>query len=175
LSWIEIIIACSAALGAPVSPSPLSPHAASRDERLLAAHNVERVRVGAKPLTWSPILAENAQKWANHLAGTATFEHAVISKAEGDQGENLWMGTRQSYEVEEMVQAWIDERKLYKPGKFPANSTSGNWTDVGHYTQLIWHDTRKVGCAIAANQNDEFLVCRYDPPGNWQGQNPLER
>jgi Cysteine-rich secretory protein family len=165
----------------PVQATPHAPVAATPSEkpstevRLLAAHNSERVRLGLKPLKWSPVLAENARKWANHLANTGTFEHAVPAKGEADQGENLWMGTRASYDPEEMVQAWIDERTLYKSGKFPAVSTTGDWRDVGHYTQLIWHSTSQIGCAISANQSDEILVCRYDPPGNWEGQHPFGR
>jgi uncharacterized protein YkwD len=174
MSWVEVIIAGAVAMSAPVHVSQVPP-AAHLNDRLLASHNAERARLGVKPLAWSDDLAAKARKWAEHLAATNTFEHAVISKAEGDQGENLWMGTRDSYEAEEMVQAWIDERTMFKSGKFPANSTTGNWTDVGHYTQLIWQGTSRLGCAVATNRNDDYLVCRYDPPGNWVGQNPLGR
>jgi hypothetical protein len=167
--------AVSAPAVPPAAMSQKLPEKPNAEARLLAAHNNERVRLGLNPLKWSPELAENARKWAVHLAGTNTFEHAVPGKGEADQGENLWMGTRASYDPEEMVQAWIDERTLFRPGKFPQVSTTGDWRDVGHYTQLIWHRTSHVGCAISANRSDEFLVCRYDPPGNWEGQHPQGR
>ncbi len=141
------------------------------EERLLAAHNVERSRLGKKPLIWSRKLAEDAALWAKHQADTATFEHST----ETEDGENLWMGTKATFSPEEMVGAWIGERSFFKPGLFPDVATSGKWADVGHYTQLIWYNTTEVGCARATNQADDFLVCRYNPPGNWEGENPLGR
>jgi hypothetical protein len=51
-------------------------------------------------------------------------------------------------------------------------STSGQWEDVGHYTQVIWRDTTQVGCALVtvASGEDEILVCRYLDGGNVTGQ-----
>jgi Cysteine-rich secretory protein family len=147
----------------------------SFEARILSAHNQERQRVGVKPLVWSSKLAADAAIWARHLAATDTFDHAP-DRSEGDeQGENLWMGTRGYYTPEAMVGAWVEERKMFKPGLFPNVSITGNWTDVGHYSQLIWYNTTAVGCARAANRSDEFLVCRYGPPGNWMGESALGR
>jgi Cysteine-rich secretory protein family len=145
----------------------------SFDARILAVHNQERQRVGVKPLSWSPKLAADAAVWARHLAATDTFDHAP-DRAEGDeQGENLWMGSLGAYPPEAMVGAWVEERRYFKTGLFPNVSTTGNWADVGHYTQLIWHNSLTVGCARAANRFDEYLVCRYGPPGNWTGEYAL--
>src|SRR3546814_16468334 len=55
----------------------------------------------------------------------------------------------------------------------PKFITTGRWSDVGHYTQIIWHSTTDVGCAIAVSQSDEYLVCRYTTPGNVYGRDPL--
>ncbi len=161
------------------SPAPTPPlqseGAASFDDRLLRTHNVERVRLGQTPLTWSRTLANDAARWAQHLADTATFEHAEEKAGTPPQGENLWMGTLHAYSPEAMVDAWIVERELFKAGAFPDISRNGNWIDVGHYSQLIWYNTKEVGCALAANREDEYLVCRYFPAGNWDGESPLGR
>jgi Cysteine-rich secretory protein family len=141
------------------------------EERLLAAHNGERSRLGQAPLSWSTALAKEAASWAQSLAKTNSFEHDTQDK----HGENLWMGTKDSYSPEAMVGLWIDERAMFKPGRFPDVSTTGKWIDVGHYTQLVWQSTRQVGCALATNAQDDYLVCRYDPPGNWVGQDVLAR
>jgi hypothetical protein len=146
---------------------------ATINERLLASHNTERVALNVKPLIWSATLAADAQRWADKLALTRTFEHAGEADNKADHGENLWMGTRGAFSPEDMVGRWTQEKSLFKAGLFPNVSTNGNWMDVGHYTQLIWHNSTEVGCAIAANRTDEFLVCRYNPPGNWMGQSPF--
>ncbi len=148
---------------------------ATISQRLIAAHNGERQALNLKPLIWSQALASDAQRWADKLARSGKFEHSKDADNKADHGENLWMGTRGAYTPEEMVGSWIDEKRLFKPGLFPNVSTNNIWMDVGHYTQLIWHSSSEVGCAVAANQSDEFLVCRYNPPGNWIGQNPLGR
>lgn len=137
--------------------------------RLLAAQNAERVRLGLKPLVWSAKLSEHAKKWAQTLAVSDMFEHAPVG-ADGGEGENLWTGTKDDYTPEEMIAFFIDEGKLFKRNKFPDVSTSGRWEDVGHYTQIVWKDTREVGCAIASNPQSEYLVCRYLPAGNVIGQ-----
>ena len=53
-----------------------------------------------------------------------------------------------------------------------ATSKSGDVENVGHYTQMIWRDTRQVGCATAVGQSEEFLVCRYSTAGNVYGERP---
>jgi len=138
--------------------------------RILSSHNVERSAVGVAPMRWNAKLADDAQLWADHLALTSTFEHSPEPPKGQEVGENLWMGTIHAYSFEEMVGGWIAERKDFINGVFPNVSRTGNWDDVGHYTQLIWAETREVGCAVADNGEDEFLVCRYAKAGNWFGQ-----
>ncbi len=137
--------------------------------RLLAAHNDARARLGVKPLAWSAKLAEHARKWAQTLAVADMIEHSTAA-ADGGEGENLWFGTKGDYTPEEMVGVFIDESKEFKRGIFPDVSTTGRWEDVGHYTQLVWKDTREVGCSIVSNQRRDVLVCRYSPAGNTVGQ-----
>ena len=74
-----------------------------------------------------------------------------------------------------MVQFWTDEKLFYLPGApHPHVSSTGDWHDVGHYTAIVWAGTRSVGCAIARNASSDFLVCRYDPIGNWTSQMAYE-
>jgi Cysteine-rich secretory protein family len=164
-----VLIAIALATAAPARPAPTL----SFNARLLAAHNGERQRVGMPALLWSDRLSADAKAWADHLARTATFDHAPDQPGKEPQGENLWMGTAKAYSPEDMVGSWIEERALFRPGLFPKISSTGNWQDVGHYTQLIWFSTTQVGCALSANREDEYLVCRYGPPGNWIGQSPI--
>ena len=42
----------------------------------------------------------------------------------------------------------------------------------GHYTQIVWETTQKVGCAKIQCDGFDLWVCNYDPPGNWVGEKP---
>jgi hypothetical protein len=142
----------------------------ARQQEWLAAHNAARTEVGFAPLRWSAELAEDAGTWANHLVSQRLFHHAPEEVLKG-QGENLWRGTRGSYSPEQMIFYFVTEKHNFRTGVFPDVSRTGRWRDVGHYTQIIWPKTRKVGCALAADRDQEVLVCRYWPAGNIMGYN----
>ncbi|HET7086495.1 MAG TPA: CAP domain-containing protein [Rhizomicrobium sp.] len=142
------------------------------DQRILAAHNRERSGLGLVPLSWNSALARAARRWADYLATTGRFEHAPENST-APEGENLWAGTKGSFAPEAMVDAWVREKRFFHPGPFPNNSTTGRWEDVGHYTQLVWRATTQVGCAEAASDNEDILVCRYAEAGNYRGEQPF--
>ena len=149
------------------SPAPSSAPS-STAKTLLDRHNFYRSQVGVPALKWSDRLASNAQGWANSLAarGGKTLQHSSGS----GEGENLWMGSAGYFSQQTMVDGWGGEKKYYKPGVFPNVSTTGNWSDVGHYTQIVWRNTTEVGCAVATAGGNDILVCRYSSPGNYMGQ-----
>jgi hypothetical protein len=146
-----------------------------RGETLLKAamierHNVARRTFGSGPLVWSDGLAARAKIYAETIARTRRFAHDPQAGVRVRDGENLFMGTRGAYRYDEMVSFWIDERVDFVRGIFPNISRTGDWSRVGHYTQMVWPGTREVGCAVATNESDDVLVCRYAPAGNVVGQ-----
>ena len=162
-----LMIAVAASL--PVtSASARSPTLVPTSLRLLAGHNAERARYGIKALIWDPALAAASESYAATLASTGNWGHSPKATRVG-QGENLWMGTRGAFPVDAMIGGWLSERSMFRAGVFPAVSTTSNWADVGHYTQIISRRSTHVGCAIRANRSDEYLVCRYLPSGNLMG------
>ena len=146
------------------------------EQEWLAEHNAAREDVGLGPLRWNHALMRDAQAWANNLAARRTFQHDP-DLLRREQGENLWMGTRDTFAPWQMIDLFISEKRDFHPGTFPDISRTGRWADVGHYTQIIWPDTREVGCASAVNARHEVLVCRYWPAGNVMGYrlDPAER
>jgi hypothetical protein len=139
------------------------------ESRLLALHNRERAATGARPLVWDSGLAAGAAAYGPALERLGKLAHSPPATRLG-QGENLWMGTRGAYALEEMAGGWAAEKTLFRPGTFPTVSTSGNWSDVAHYTQMIWKGTTRIGCAVHKSRKWDFLICRYSPPGNVVGQ-----
>jgi hypothetical protein len=146
-----------------------APSLTAVEARLLAAHNRERAAVGAPPLAWDPQLASDALKYGAVLSAIGQLQHSPKESRPG-QRENLWMGTTGAYSPEQMVSTWTAEKRFFRPGIFPAVSTTGNWLDVAHYTTMIWRSTTRVGCGVYKTVEWEYLVCRYSPPGNIDGR-----
>jgi hypothetical protein len=136
---------------------------------LVAGHNEARRRYGVAPLAWDPGLARDAAVYAQRLARTGRFEHDRQTGLSPRQGENLFMGTRSAYSYSDMIRLWVEEGRNYRPGRFPNVSRTGNVGHVGHYTQVIWPTSQRVGCAVASNRGSDYLVCRYLPAGNIVG------
>lgn len=136
---------------------------------MVAAHEDARQPYRAPPIAWSDALAEDAMAYAEKLAATGVLRHDRQDGAEVPEGENLSMGTRGAYSYRELAQFWVDERVDFQPGVFPNVSRTGNWSRVGHYTQMVWPETQEMGCAVASNASHDFLVCRYLPAGNVVG------
>lgn len=137
--------------------------------RILAAHNVERARAGIPALVWDNQLGSAAAAYAQQMAMTGRFAHSDRAARPGT-GENLWMGTHGAFGIEAMVGGWTSEKQWFVPGTFPNVSRTGNWEDVGHYTQIIWPQTTRVGCALASTPRVDYLVCRYAYKGNVDGR-----
>jgi hypothetical protein len=154
-------------------PAPATQATDSLQTVMMHSHNRTRAKVGAPDLQWSDALAKDAGLYARSMARTDIFGHDDQSGSRERQGENLWMGTRNAYDHMAMVRSWVEEDRYFKPGRFPDNSTTGNWSDIGHYTQIIWPTTRRVGCALASSGHFDYLVCRYSPAGNVMGRDPL--
>ena len=71
--------------------------------------------------------------------------------------------------AQQAVNLWASEAANYN---YANNTCSGV---CGHYTQIVWRDTRKLGCAIGDCPNLTYrtsLVCDYGPGGNIGGQRP---
>lgn len=132
------------------------------DARVLAAHNRERTSLGLRPLGWSESLADGARRWAEHLAALGRLEHSRPEERDR-AGENLWLGTAGHYRPEDMVGDWIAEKRDFVAhGAFPngAARPGKSWGAVGHYTQLVWRDTTRVGCGLASSGAWDVLPVR---------------
>lgn len=130
-------------------------------------HNRERRIFGSPPLKWNPGLSADALAYARVLARTGKLVHAP-REGRGAARENLSRAPAGS-SAQQMIANWIRERVRFKPGTYPDVSTTGNWSDVAHYTQLVWPKTTEIGCGMAVGMGASWLVCRYLPGGNRDG------
>ncbi|KAF8015238.1 hypothetical protein BT93_H0899 [Corymbia citriodora subsp. variegata] len=133
-------------------------------QQYLAPHNAVRSRLGLPPLQWSQSLASYASSWARQRRGDCALIHSS-----GNYGENLFWGAGSKWRPGDAVAAWAAEGPYYDYG----SNTCAAGRDCLHYTQLVWRQSLRVGCArvICAN-GDTFITCNYDPHGNVIGQRP---
>jgi uncharacterized protein YkwD len=123
--------------------------------------------VGVKQrVTWSKDLAKYAQEWADRVAETGKFEH----RPEGKYGENLAAGKGEGYGVSEAAATWLKEKEAYDAGKRELEK-------VGHYTQMVWLRTTRIGAGKAVIKAGPMegwtvVVCNYAPRGNVRGEKP---
>jgi len=155
-------------------PSPNWPAPADRGQILLrntvlGAHNRARAEFGVPALAWNDELAASAMAHAQYMAQTGIYGHDQTPGRRKKSGENLWRGQRGVFSYDVMIGVMIDEAKIFRAGVFPDNSRTGEWSDVAHYTQIIWPTTTEVGCALASSATTDYFVCRYAPTGNKDG------
>lgn len=170
MRWLVVVLLAAGCTQAP-SPYPGRYVAQPADDPRgvwLAAHNRERSAYGAGPLVWDEALAAGARSYAAQLARLGRLQHSAKAQRPG-QGENLWIGSRGAFVPEAMIASWASERRYFRRGVFPAVSSTGRWSDVGHYTQIVWPRTTRLGCGLASSARWDVLVCRYSPSGNRDG------
>lgn len=150
---------------------PSSVRSQSADpQAYLTPHNAARSQVSEQGLVWNNSLAAYALSWAQHQRDTA---NCALRHSNGPYGENIFWGYRSSapFGPADAVNAWVSEKQYYN---YPSNTCAAGQV-CGHYTQVVWAKTTKVGCA-SVTCNDQyhsvFIICSYNPPGNYVGQTP---
>jgi len=161
-----VMVASAACVSPPRTASPAVPDGANVPEALrgiVEAHNTRRAAHCAPPLAWSPEVAAVAQRYADQLrAGGCAPTHSS-----GPYGENLFAASPVgSATAAAAVAGWYDEVARYDFAR------PGFGMDTGHFTQVVWRGSTRIGCGVARCADAEVWVCNYDGPGNVEGQFP---
>jgi len=128
-------------------------------------------------LEWDETLAESSKIWANRCK----FEHDYDS----GYGENLAIAGSHSDVIDNIgqllngVEEWYEEYNFFNYDTLKCDEGE----QCGHYTQSLWANSHKMGCAYSECPFSDFfapnevefgilLVCRYNPKGNYLGVKP---
>jgi pathogenesis-related protein 1 len=137
------------------------------------AHNNARAKVGVAPLAWDPQLAAIAQAWVQQCIdtdGNGLVDHNA-NRSQGYStyvGENIYASTGTATGPD-AVADWVSEGQYYDY----ASNTCAAGQICGHYTQVVWAATQKLGCVLYDCKSLQFsstIVCDYGPGGNDGGR-----
>ncbi|XP_016054550.1 PREDICTED: GLIPR1-like protein 1 [Miniopterus natalensis] len=148
----------------------------------LAAHNeirgnVEPPAADMKHMTWDEALAKTAKAWANQC----TFGHNPCTSKPYQchptfkySGENIWLGGSIKFTPVSAIGAWYNEIQFYNYSSLLCSKV------CGHYTQVVWANSYKVGCAITVcpklgRAETAIFICNYGPEGNYLKMRPYTK
>ena len=136
----------------------------------VSTHNTYRTKHKSPDVSIDNTLNQSAQTWAETIAAKGDLEH---STNRNNVGENIYWGGGDSANLgSAAVQDWYSEIKDYDYTK-PVSSNA-----TGHFTQVVWKGSTKVGCGAApgpatidgTKYDGFYVVCQYAPAGNVKGQ-----
>ncbi|CAD5231443.1 unnamed protein product [Bursaphelenchus xylophilus] len=122
-------------------------------------------------LEYDTTLEDLAFSWASNCR----WNHS------GNGGENMFASQEQATDFSsfliEGTTSWFNEIKNFDASGVQSFQVQ-NDAVIGHFTQVIWGATSKLGCAVAAcptlinekGSNWLFLVCNYQAQGNVIGE-----
>lgn len=144
-------------------------------EILVEQHNLRRGQVepsaaNMQKMRWDKTLKVLAEGYA----AKCVWDHNPDLE---DVGENLYITTG-PLDPSEAVEKWFKEHENYT---YTSNECKEGEM-CGHYTQVVWADSERVGCAAHLCEEVEglpfekstILVCNYFPTGNYVGTKPYE-
>ncbi|XP_022902029.2 venom allergen 3-like [Onthophagus taurus] len=138
-----------------------------------------------KVMTYDSELEYIAQCWAN-TCNASPLKHDKCRRTRffDHIGQNLAyvkstaLNIGLKYAIETMIMHWYDEVAIFDSEWVKSTQPRGS-IKVGHYTQMVWADTNRIGCGLSfytkTSQKTNrkwyhyFLVCNYGPGGNYIG------
>jgi glioma pathogenesis-related protein 2 len=137
---------------------------------MVASINQHRAKHGVPPVELDQELVTYAKARAEHIADKG----ALVHDGTGGHGENLY-----SSSSSEPVQApasaasdaWYGEIKFYDYDTFGSTEPKEK---VGHFTQLVWKGSTKIGagrvCGTEDNTwHDTYIAVNFSTAGNMAG------
>ncbi|MFC4121337.1 CAP family protein [Nonomuraea zeae] len=133
----------------------------------LAEANAYRAKHHAPPLVMDPELNAYAQERASSRSEQEML-NAGHTGLRAQTGENIfWGGGSEALPGSDAVKSWYDEITAYD---FAAAKFSSG---AGHFTQLVWKASTKVGIARVAGQGSKYfetyIVFVFEARGNMAG------
>jgi pathogenesis-related protein 1 len=160
----KLALVLAFAMAAAIIVTPCAAQSAPSD--FVTLHNTARTAVSVGPVSWDATVAAYAQNYSDVRKADCKLQHSG-----GPYGENIFWGSAgKAWNASDAVSSWVKENQYYNY----ATNTCAAGRVCGHYTQVVWRSSTAIGCARVdcVNNAGVFIVCSYNPPGNYNGQKP---
>jgi len=158
-------------------------------QSILDVHNQARALVCQSGLEWDDAAAKTAQNYLDNNGGQCPPGHSTQSLRDSSYrnfggtcsnptfpycstamlGENIAWGSIGFYTPAKLVDLWVGEKADFSCGTLPSYQSS-----TGHYSQVVWSGTTRVGCGIRdCSDGMTMLLCNYYPLGNFNAGSTL--
>ena len=193
LSLFALIAGCGGSGGSPTgaggatgsggtSGGAMNPLTPDLIDAIVDAHNQARggpldppPSPALPPVSWDGVLADSVYAYALRCQGSnGLLSHNADRSADyqarggsGYVGENIY-GTSGNATPAAAMALWMSEAASY-------DYDSSDFGAAGHYTQIVWRASVRIGCAIVdcpALTYHNTVICDYAPGGNITGQKP---
>ena len=132
-------------------------------KKMLNYHNFYRSFHEADPLDRSSEIEKMAQKYSEYVISHADYNfltgHSENTYKGSKLGENIYLGKKDEFICGNAIDSWYLEKENY-------SKNSKNYELAEHFTQVVWKDTKLLGCGLSCNDDNCFVVCNYYPAGN---------
>ncbi len=153
-----------------IDTTELNSELTQTQQNIIQEHNKKReIYFTDAPLTYSLKLENEAQIYANILANSGEFEHDTENNHKKNYGENLYASSKnRPLTIYDAMPNWFEKEE---PHYHYEDGSCDIGFQCGHYTQVIWQNTKEVGCATAKYKRGNFkngyvYVCKYYKAGN---------
>jgi pathogenesis-related protein 1 len=183
LGLLAVPLGCHSQAGGGNASAATNPLGQALIDEFVSAHNQARTgpldpppSPALPPVSWDFVLADSAYNYlskcqssdgnmVNHNTNR-TEDYAALGGS-GYVGENIYASSGSAATPTAAVTLWMSEASSYD---YASNSGS-----AGHYTQVVWRDSVRIGCAIvtcSALRYKSSILCDYSPGGNFNGERP---
>jgi hypothetical protein len=159
-------LACFSSVANAASLTPME------QKSLVDLHNQARCEVQPAAskmaaLEWDSDLAEIAQNWVDSCPTSLNRDRTSLYPAGTYVGENLAYGR----EPQDAVRMWLNQAS-----HFDLASGKCNTVACGYYTQVVWAESTRIGCATPSHDRCQLKIldCYYATGGNQLGKKPYE-
>jgi len=142
----------------------------SEHNRYRATHSAPALTIDDKLVGYAQTLVDSC-KFAHNLTigGVKYGQNIAVMGSSAPMARN---------DVERaMIKAWYNEVKDFSSEYGKTSPNMANFAKWGHFTQMVWKGTSRIGCAfkvckkgtIFSNGYGNFIACNYQTPGNVGG------